>query len=72
MDTEEGENDLFGHRDRAGKDVQQVGSLTNEESMLRRWEEHCEELMNEENEREPRMKELETGDEEGWRRKQLG
>ena len=50
-------------RDRAGKDVQQVrvmkdrdgNVLTSEESVLRRWKEYFEGLMNEENERERRL-----------------
>ena len=53
--------------DRAGKDVLQVrvikdadgNVLTSEESMLRRWMEYFEELMNEENERDRRLEEVE-------------
>ena len=63
LDTKEGEKDLYRlarQRDRAGKDVLQVrvikdangNVLTSEESVLRRWIEYFEELMNEENERE--------------------
>ena len=63
LDTKEGEKDLYRlarQRDRAEKDVLQVqvikdadgNVLTSEESVLRRWMEYFEELMNEENERE--------------------
>ncbi|KAK3548937.1 hypothetical protein QTP70_021683 [Hemibagrus guttatus] len=66
LDTREGEKDLYRlarQRDRDGKDVQQVRVikdrdgrvLTSEESVQRRWKEHFEELMNEENEREKRV-----------------
>ncbi|KAK3547041.1 hypothetical protein QTP86_009244 [Hemibagrus guttatus] len=66
LDTREGEKDLYRlarQRDRDGKDVQQVRVikdrdgrvLTSEESVQRRWKEHFEELMNEENERENRV-----------------
>ncbi|KAK3551067.1 hypothetical protein QTP70_011484 [Hemibagrus guttatus] len=67
LDTREGEKDLYRlarQRDRDGKDVQQVRVikdrdgrvLTSEESVQRRWKEYFEELMNEENEREKRVK----------------
>ena len=70
LDTEEGEKDLYRlarQRDRAGKDVQHVrvikdadgNVLTNEESVLRRWKEYFEELMNRENERERRLNDVE-------------
>ena len=66
LDTKEGEKDLYRlarQRDRAGKDVQQVrmikdkdgNVLTSEESVLSRWKEYFEGLMNEENERERRL-----------------
>ncbi|KAK3542203.1 hypothetical protein QTP86_018484 [Hemibagrus guttatus] len=66
LDTREGEKDLYRlarHRDRDGKDVQQVRVikdrdgrvLTSEESVQRRWKEYFEEMMNEENEREKRV-----------------
>ncbi|KAK3561661.1 hypothetical protein QTP86_012493 [Hemibagrus guttatus] len=66
LDTREGEKDLYRlarQRDRDGKDVQQVRVikdrdgrvLTSEECVQRRWKEHFEELMNEENEREKRV-----------------
>ncbi|KAK3548491.1 hypothetical protein QTP70_013324 [Hemibagrus guttatus] len=67
LDTREGEKDLYRlarQRDRDGKDVQQVRVikdrdgrvLTSEYSVQRRWKEYFEELMNEENEREKRVK----------------
>ena len=62
LDTKEREKDLYRlarQRDRAGKDVLQVrvikdanGNVLTSESVLRRWMEYFEELMNEENERE--------------------
>ena len=78
LDTKEGEKDLYRlarQRDRAGKDVLQVrvikdangNVLTSEESVLRRWMEYFEELMNEENERERRLEEVERVNlEVGW------
>lgn len=78
LDTKEGEKDLYRlarQRDRAGKDVLQVrvikdangNVLTSEESVLRRWMEYFEELMNEENERERRLEEVEIVNlEVGW------
>ncbi|KAK3514571.1 hypothetical protein QTP70_021622 [Hemibagrus guttatus] len=65
LDTREVEKDLYRlarQRDQDGKDVQQVRVikdidervLSSEESVLRRWKEYFEELMNEENEREKR------------------
>ncbi|KAF7693224.1 hypothetical protein HF521_008540 [Silurus meridionalis] len=66
LDTKEGEKDLYRlarQRDRAGKDVLQVRAvkdgegnvLTSEESVLKRWREYFEQLMNEENQRERRL-----------------
>ncbi|XP_051779985.1 uncharacterized protein LOC127526866 [Erpetoichthys calabaricus] len=63
LDTKEGEKDLYRsakQRDRAGKVLQQVSIiknkdenvLTSEESVLSRWKEYFERLMNEENKRE--------------------
>ncbi|TRY54571.1 hypothetical protein DNTS_001573 [Danionella cerebrum] len=57
---------LARQRDRDGKDVQQIRVikdrdgkvLTSEESVLRRWKEYFEELMNEENERERREEDV--------------
>ncbi|KAG2465922.1 CFDP2 protein, partial [Polypterus senegalus] len=68
LDTKEGEKDLYQlarQRDRAGKDVQQVrvikdkdgNVLTSEESVLSRWKEYFERLMNEENESKKRLDE---------------
>ncbi|KAI5089396.1 hypothetical protein C0J45_20804 [Silurus meridionalis] len=70
LDTKEGEKDLYRlarQRDRAGKDVLQVRAvkdgegnvLTSEESVLRRWREYFEQLMNEENHRERRLEDVE-------------
>lgn len=75
LDTKEGEKDLYRlarQRDRAGKDVQQIrvmkdrdGSmLTSGESVLRRWREYFEGLMNEENERERRLDDVGIVDQE--------
>ncbi|KAI5085289.1 hypothetical protein C0J45_23172 [Silurus meridionalis] len=66
LDTKGGEKDLYRlarQRDRAGKDVLQVRAvkdgegnvLTSEESVLRRWREYFEQLINEENEKERRL-----------------
>ena len=65
LDTKEGEKTLYRlarQRHQAGKDVQQVrmmkdedgNVMTDEESVLRRWKEYYMGLMNEENERERR------------------
>ncbi|KAI5611767.1 hypothetical protein C0J50_1408 [Silurus asotus] len=70
LDTKEGEKDLYRlarQRDRAGKDVLQVRAvkdgegnvLTSEESVLRRWREYFEQLMNKENQRERRLDDVE-------------
>ncbi|KAI5086583.1 butyrophilin-like protein 3 [Silurus meridionalis] len=70
LDTKEGEKDLYRlarQRDRAGKDVLQVRAikdgegnvLTSEESVLRRWREYFEQLMNKENEKERRLDDVE-------------
>ncbi|KAK2890506.1 hypothetical protein Q8A73_018806 [Channa argus] len=69
LDTKEGEVDLYRlarQRDRDGKDVQQVrvikdkdgNVLTGASSVMGRWKEYFEELMNEENERERRVEEV--------------
>ena len=66
LDTKEGEKIVYRlarQRHQAGKDVQQVRMmkdndgtvLTDEESVLRRWKEYFEGLMNEENARERRL-----------------
>ncbi|KAI5624691.1 hypothetical protein C0J50_15497 [Silurus asotus] len=70
LNTKEGEKDLYRlarQRDRAGKNVMQVRAikdgdgnvLTSEESVLRRWREYFEQLMNEENERERGLDDVE-------------
>lgn len=70
LDTREGEKELYRlarQRNQAGKDVQQVrlikdregNVITSEESVLRRWKEYFEELLNEENSRERRKEEPE-------------
>ncbi|KAK2899938.1 hypothetical protein Q8A73_013067 [Channa argus] len=69
LDTKEGEVDLYRlarQRDRDRKDVQQVrvikdkdgNVLTGARSVMGRWKEYFEELMNEENERERRVEEV--------------
>ncbi|KAI5626699.1 hypothetical protein C0J50_13659 [Silurus asotus] len=66
LDTKEGEKDLYRlatQRDQAGRDVLQVRAikggdgnvLTNEKSVMRRWRECFEKLLNKENEREGRL-----------------
>ena len=58
--------------DKAGKDVQHVrvikdengNMIVNSEAVLKRWKEHFEKLMNEENNREPRTEEVEVVNEE--------
>ena len=53
-------------RDRAGKDVQHVrvikdengNVMINSEAMLKRWKKYFEKLMNEENNRDPRTEEI--------------
>ena len=59
-------------RDRAGKDVQHVRVIKNEngnvmvnsEAVLKRWKEYFDKLMNEENNRDPRTEEAEVVNEE--------
>ena len=63
---------LARQRDRAGKEVQQVrvikdengNVMVNSEAVLKRWKEYFEKLMNEENNREPRTEEAEVVNEE--------
>ena len=68
LETKEGEKELYRlarQRDRAGKDVQHVrvikdengNVMVNSEAVLKRWKEYFEKLMNEENNREPRTEE---------------
>ena len=71
LKTKKGEKELYRlarQRDRAGKDVQYVRVLkdengnvmVNSETELKRWKEYFEKLMNEENNREPRTEEAEV------------
>ena len=71
LETKEGEKELYRlarQRNRAGKDVQHVrvikdengNVMINSEAVLKRWKEYFEKLMNEENNREPRTKEAEV------------
>ena len=75
LETKEGEKKLYRlarQRDRAGKDVQYVRRLkdengnvmVNSETVLKRWKDYFEKLMNEENDREPRTEEAEVVNEE--------
>ena len=71
METKEGEKELYRlarQRDRAGKDVQDVRVMKDEngnvmissEAVLNRWKEYFEKLINEENDREQRTEEVEV------------
>ena len=71
LETKEGEKELYRlarQRDRAGKDVQHVrvikdengNIMVNSKAVLKRWEEYFEKLMNEENSRDPRTEEAEV------------
>ena len=75
LETKEGEKELYRlarQRNRAGKDVQHVrvikdengNVIVNSEAVLKRWKEYFEKLMNEENNREPRTEEAEVVNEE--------
>ena len=75
LETKEGEKELYRvarRRDRAGKDVQHVrvikdengNVMVNSEAVLKRWKEYFEKLMNEENNRDPRTEEVEVVNEE--------
>ena len=75
FETKEGEkelNQLARQRDRAGKDVQHVrvikdengNVMVNSEAVFKRWKEYFEKLMNEENNRDPRTEEAEVVNEE--------
>ena len=75
LETKEGEKELYRlarQRDRAGKDVQHVkvikdengNMMVNSEAVLKRWKEYFEKLMNEENNRESRTEEPEVVNEE--------
>ena len=69
LEKKEGEKELYRlarHRDRAGKDVQHVRALKDENgnvmvnsvAVLKRWKKYFEKLMNEKNDREPRIEEV--------------
>ena len=69
LKTKEGEKELYRlarQRDRAGKDVQHVRVIKNEngnvtvnlEAVLKRWKEYFEKLMNKENNKDPRTEEV--------------
>ena len=71
LETTKGEKELYRlarQRDRAGKNVQHVRVLKNEndnvmvssEAVLKRWKEYFEKLINEENDREPKTEEAEV------------
>ena len=75
LQTKEGEKELYRlvwQRDRAGKNVQHVkvikdensNVMVNSEAVLKRWKEYFEKLMNEENNTDPRTKEPEVVNEE--------
>ena len=75
LETKEGEKELYRlarQRNRAGKDVQHVrvikdengNVMINSEAVLKRWKVYFEKLMNEENNREPRTEEAEVVNEE--------
>ena len=75
LETKEGEKELYRlarQRDRAGKDVQHMRIIKNEngnvmvnsEAVLKRWKEYFEKLMNKENNRDPRTEEAEVINEE--------
>ena len=75
LETIEGEKELYRlarQRDRAGKDVQHVrvikdengNIMVNSEAVLKRWKEYFEKLMNEENNRDSRAEEPEVVNEE--------
>ena len=70
LETKEGEKELYRltrQRNRAGKNVQDVRIIKDEnsyviissETMLKRWKDYFEKLMNEENDREPKTEEAE-------------
>ena len=75
LETKKGEKELYRlarQRDRAGKDVQHVrvikdengNVMINSEAVLKRWKEYFEKLMNEENNRDSRIEEAEVVNEE--------
>ena len=75
LETKEGEKELYRlarQRDRAGKNVQHVrvikdengNVMVNSEAVLKRWKEYFEKLMNKKNDREPRTEEAKVVNEE--------
>ena len=75
LETKEGEKELYRlarNRDRAGKDVQHVRVITDEngnvmvnsEVVLKRWQEYFEKLINKETDRDSRTEEAEVVNEE--------
>ena len=75
LETKKCEKELYRlarQRDRAGKDVQHMrvikdengNVMVNSEAVLKRWKEYFEKLMNEENNRDPRTEEAEVVNEE--------
>ena len=75
LETKEGEKKLYRlarPRDRAGKDIQHVrvikdengNVMVNSEAVLKRWKKYFEKLMNVENNRDSRTEEAEVVDEE--------
>ena len=75
LETKKGKKELYRlarQRDRAGKDVQHVRVIKDEngnvmvnlEAVLKRWKEYFEKVLNEENNREPRTEEPEVVNEE--------
>ena len=75
METKEGKKELYRlvrQRDRAGKDVQHVrvikdengNVMVNSEAVLKRWKEFFEKLMNDKNDKDSRTKEPEVVNEE--------
>ena len=75
LETKKDEKELYKlarQRDRAGKDVQHMrvikdengNVIVNSEAVLKRWKEYFEKLINEENNREPRTEKAEVVKEE--------
>ena len=71
LETKEGEKELYKlarQKDRAGKDVQHVRVIKDEndnvminlEAVLKRWKEYFEKLMNKKNNRDPKIEETEV------------
>ena len=72
LETKESEKELYRlarQRDRAGKDIQHVrvikdengNVMVNSEAVLKRWKEYFEKLMNKENNRDPRIEKSRSG-----------